>query len=426
MLIKSLNRTFVKVAGKAPLRTILIVPFVVQIVGAVGLVGYLSFRNGQQAVNKVASQLRSEISVRISDRISTYLKTPHLINSTNADAIRLAQLDIKNPKSLERHFLKQIQVFDSLSRIYFSNPQGGLISVGNDERGFSVASTKNFASGNLRVQGVDSQGNYKKILVNKSNYDARERPFYKTARDAGRPTWSPIYVYVPSSRGLDIAASYPFYDEAGKLQGVLSSDLSLVAISEFLQNLKVSVQGKAFIIEHSGLLVASSTTELPFLSSADRQEKKRLKATESKEPLIRATAQHLISEFGNLTNINTSKQLEYEIDGQRQLAQVTPFKDEFGLNWLIVVVVPEADFMEQIHANTALSGESSTVDDMDLHRPDRIIPLEVWATPIYDEMGQVAYAIIAFTDITERKQAQIILADYNRTLEGQVAEGFYG
>ncbi len=574
MLIKSLNRTVAKVAGKAPLRTILIVPFVVQIVGAVGLVGYLSFRNGQQAVNKVASQLRSEISDRISERIGTYLKTPHLINSTNADAIRLAQLDIKNPKSLERHFLKQIQVFDSLSRIYFSNPQGGLISVGNDERGFSVASTENFTRGNLRVQGVDSQGNYKNSLVNKPNYDSRERPFYKTARDAGRPTWSPIYVYIPSSRGLGIAASYPFYDEVGKLQGVLSSDLSLVAISEFLQNLKVSVQGKAFIIEHSGLIVASSTTELPFLSSADRQENKRLKATESKEPLIRATAQHLISEFGDLTNINTSKQLEYEIEGKRQFAQVTPFKDEFGLDWLIVVVVPEADFMGQIHANTyttillcaatlvvatgigiltarwitkpilclntaakeiakgewdktvelkrsdevgqlaqsfnqiaaqlqesfaalresesrltqfleavpvgvsvhdttgkltyanqtakqligidslpdtkteqlpetyhvylsetkqlypieqlpvvkALSGESSTVDDMALHRPDRIIPLEVWATPIYDEMGQVAYAIVAFADITERKQAQTILADYSRTLEAQVAE----
>jgi hypothetical protein len=205
-MFKSLNLAIAKVAGKAPLRTILIVPFVVEIVGAIGLVGYLSFRNGQQAVNNVASQLRSEISDRISDRLSTYLKTPHLINSTNANAIRLAQLDIKNPKSLERHFFKQIQVFDSLSRIYFSNPQGGLISVGNDERGFSVASTENFTRGNLRVQGVDSQGNYKNSLVNKPNYDARERPFYKTARDAGRPTWSPIYVYVPSSRGLGIAA----------------------------------------------------------------------------------------------------------------------------------------------------------------------------------------------------------------------------
>jgi PAS domain S-box-containing protein len=76
---------------------------------------------------------------------------------------------------------------------------------------------------------------------------------------------------------------------------------------------------------------------------------------------------------------------------------------------------------EKLPVINALSGESSTVDDMDLPRHDRIIPLEGWATPIYDETGQVAYAILAFTDITERKQAQTILADYNRTLENQVA-----
>jgi PAS domain-containing protein len=70
----------------------------------------------------------------------------------------------------------------------------------------------------------------------------------------------------------------------------------------------------------------------------------------------------------------------------------------------------------------ALLGESNTVDNIELHHSDRVIPLQVWATPIYDETGQVAYAIVAFADITERKQAQTILADYNRTLEGQVAE----
>lgn len=32
--------------------------------------------------------------------------------------------------------------------------------------------------------------------------------------------------------------------------------------------------------------------------------------------------------------------------------QVTPWKDKWGLDWLVVVVVPESDFMEQINANT--------------------------------------------------------------------------
>lgn len=61
MSIKSLNRLIAKVSGKVPLHTVLIVPFVVQIFGAVGQVGYLSFRNGQQAVNNVATQLHREI-----------------------------------------------------------------------------------------------------------------------------------------------------------------------------------------------------------------------------------------------------------------------------------------------------------------------------------------------------------------------------
>ncbi|GAB4196226.1 MAG: hypothetical protein Fur006_43460 [Coleofasciculaceae cyanobacterium] len=56
------------------------------------------------------------------------MRTSHLINSTHADAIRLGQLDIKNPKTLERRFLKQIQVFNSLNKIYFSNSQGGFIA----------------------------------------------------------------------------------------------------------------------------------------------------------------------------------------------------------------------------------------------------------------------------------------------------------
>ncbi|WP_421656041.1 hypothetical protein [Leptothermofonsia sp. ETS-13] len=43
--------------GKFRLRTTLVLPFVLQIMTAVGLVGYLSFRNGQQAVNDLIIQL---------------------------------------------------------------------------------------------------------------------------------------------------------------------------------------------------------------------------------------------------------------------------------------------------------------------------------------------------------------------------------
>jgi diguanylate cyclase (GGDEF)-like protein len=54
----------------------------------------------------------------------------------------------------------------------------------------------------------------------------------------------------------------------------------------------------------------------------------------------------------------------------------------------------------------ALRGESASVDDMELRQPDRNIPLEVWATPIFGEHHEVLYAIAVFQDITHRKQAE--------------------
>ncbi|NEP14377.1 MAG: response regulator [Symploca sp. SIO2C1] len=55
----------------------------------------------------------------------------------------------------------------------------------------------------------------------------------------------------------------------------------------------------------------------------------------------------------------------------------------------------------------ALQGESVTIDDLEIHQEDKIIPIEVWSIPIYDQSGNIAYAIIAFQDITERKEAEI-------------------
>ncbi|CAA9576147.1 Adenylate cyclase [uncultured Synechococcales cyanobacterium] len=77
---------------------------------------------------------------------------------------------------------------------------------------------------------------------------------------------------------------------------------------------------------------------------------------------------------------------------------------------------------EKLPIIRALSGERTRIDDVEIHQNNATIPLEVWGTPAFDEQGNVAYAIAAFQDITERKQAEHLLANYNRILEQQVAE----
>jgi len=91
----------------------------------------------------------------------------------------------------------------------------------------------------------------------------------------------------------------------------------------------------------------------------------------------------------------------------------------------------------------ALQGESITISDLEVRQADRTIPLEVSATPVFDEQGQIVYAIAAFTDITQRQhteaeriqfaqelalknlaleQARDELTEYSRTLEHKVLE----
>jgi CHASE1-domain containing sensor protein len=75
-----------------PLRFVLIVPFLLQIFAAVGLVGYLSFRNGQESTNRLARQLMQQIDDRVDQHLTSYLAVPQQLNQINADVVRSLSL----------------------------------------------------------------------------------------------------------------------------------------------------------------------------------------------------------------------------------------------------------------------------------------------------------------------------------------------
>ncbi|MCC3448802.1 MAG: response regulator [Microcoleus sp. PH2017_39_LGB_O_B] len=70
----------------------------------------------------------------------------------------------------------------------------------------------------------------------------------------------------------------------------------------------------------------------------------------------------------------------------------------------------------------ALKGEFVKVDDVEIRQDGKIIAIEINTTPIFDARGNIVYAIAAFQDITDRKRAERILADYQHTLETKIDE----
>ncbi len=593
-----------KFSGKVPLRAVLIVPFVLQIIGTVGLVGYLSYKNGQQAVEDLANQLIESVSERISDRLDSYLQTPQQVVAANHLVVELGTLEIADLEQVRQQFWQQINLHPLMTSIYFLN-QGGetvgygrILSEGMREAARQVSGedlpigtiyfteARNPDSERRKFYIADSRGQPQKLFY-RFAMNFRTLPWYLQAKASKNQAWSPVVVY-QAAPALGLFAVAPVYDTAGQLQAVFACDVGLSDISIFLNKLHFSPSGQAFIIEHSGNLVATSTLETPYVKRA-KGKPERLHAANSQDARTREVVRELEKRFGDFRTLQNPQQLIVETGNfgetgnfaalhwpfaERLFVRVVPYRDKYGLDWLIVVTVPESDFMARINENTsitillcvailivstgtgifvarwitrpiirlnaaarkmaggefegsipvdstnrvgeltesfnrmaeflkssfqalkeseqkfatfldtvpvgvsvfdasgevivvndagriilgqgeiadlpeaelseryqiyqagteqlypteqlpavrALKGETVLAEDIEIRRDGQIIPLEVRAIPVFDAAGKVIYAINAFADITERKQAQQVLADYSRTLEAQVRE----
>jgi signal transduction histidine kinase/CheY-like chemotaxis protein len=340
-----------KISGKVPLRTVLIVPFAMQIFATVGLVGYLSFRNGQKAVEDLANQLMAEASDRIEQNLRTYLAVPHNINQANATAISLGILSSDNLKQLENYFLKQLQIFDSVNSIVLGNEEKDFIGV--EIRGkdlLVVMHSDRTTNYDLHTYQVNERGERLKTIDLTENYNPKIRPWYANPVAAKKEIWSEIFPQF-TTKDLTLAAVLPVYDNKGNLEAVVNSSLHLSAVGDFLASLKIGKRGQSFIMEPSGELVATSSGEKLSLLN-NNNELVRVFATESRDNLTKNTALFLREYFGNNEEIKIVKPKKFQLEKKTYFLQIRPFSDNYGLDWLIVVVVPEADFMERINANT--------------------------------------------------------------------------
>jgi len=335
---------------KFRLRTALVLPFILQIVAAVGLVGYLSLRNGQQAVTDLANQLMTEVSNQTAQQLNDYLSIPHRINQINIDAIETGLLNLENFDLVGRYFWKQVQAFKNVGFISYGLVDGRFIGAGKYFPGEGVIIEEFSArtNGEVATYAVNKQGDRGKVLRVWTD-DFVASSWYIEAAKAGKPTWGSVYS-VDQINFISLPAVRPIYAKNGKLLGVTGVDLQLSNITNFLRHLNVSSSGRVFVMEQDGQLIANSSSQPSFAKVNGKTQ--RFNALNINDPLIQRTAQTLKNRFSNFQRITKRQTLNFQIQGQPHFVRVHPWHDQFGLNWLIVTVVPESDFMGQINANT--------------------------------------------------------------------------
>ena len=161
-----------------PLRNLLILASVAQIMGVVGLVGYLSFRNGQKAVNDLANQIRQELTARIERELQGYFAVPHEINRLNASAFSLGDLDIENASRGESQFYQQMKIAPTVAFVYcgsanageffgvLRSPEDGSLqmSYGNASNNFRTYAVGRFLAGCAREKSSEIQKIHRKCV----------------------------------------------------------------------------------------------------------------------------------------------------------------------------------------------------------------------------------------------------------------------
>ncbi|MEL7037568.1 MAG: cache and HAMP domain-containing protein [Cyanobacteria bacterium J06592_8] len=361
------------------IRYVLTLLIVSPLIVATGATALLGFTSGSRAVTFLTQRFSKKAILAIERHLESYLGIPELANKINGVIVGTNLIDPNEFESLARYLEEKIEAIESVNYIYFGDRNGDFIGVKKVADGqMRLVLRDAINEPRLEMYEINAQGGRGKLIETlKTEYDARDRPWYKKAIEFGEIAWSPIYIFA-SSQELGITSTIPIYEpenesptrnfpEETPLQrqeniiGVFGIDLGLKELSDFLVNLDISPRGDAFIIDRTGYLVASSTDEPPF--STENGQLQQLLAIESEKPIIRVTVEHLLETRSSLMQIQDLTSLEYTLQNQRHLVQVAPLQEN-GLDWLVFVVIPEQDFMELIYSNlrfTFIIGSGVTI-----------------------------------------------------------------
>jgi diguanylate cyclase (GGDEF)-like protein len=334
------------------LRQLLTVPYVLLVLGAGLVIGALSFQTGKDAVDTLSDLLLKETVGRISQAVerhvagsSAVLETAFPKGIAAPESIGASMADLRT-----RFWLATSVHRDPHNYAYYGDRNGhffGLWRYSDTEAELRLRYQSTGPRSILRFSGIN--GSLDMPRVESNIFDPRERPWYKAGQSANQHTWTSIYIDFKTLELIGTRARR-VNNVAGEFQGVVATDLSLQALTDFLHQIKLSKNGFAFIVEPNGNLIAASRG--PHLKKGKDGENLRLNAADSSDKLIvstHAAVRGLMLQSDSSTVARTA--VFDGPDGEPVQVGYARVQDNAGLDWVIAVAVPRSDFLSTIHAN---------------------------------------------------------------------------
>ncbi len=287
-------------------------------------------------INKNISTIHKEITNKVLLKLDSYLDIPHTINNLNDAFIRVSEDQLENLDLLRKFFYKQMSIFKTVNIIAFGTEEGTYVEAQRMDDGRIRTGLVN--KGNLELYVTDLRGQKLKLEKTIINYDPRLRPWYKASIKNKLPAWSDIYLFLSNNQPA-ISGSQPYFPIENEFSGVFTTSVTLEGISKFLAKLSMSNNSSVLVMEPSGITIATSK-KIPLLDSLNHS----IPAANLKDPIFSAVSKRFLKKIAD-----DKKGMVFEfplkINNIKYLVRSTSYYGPHGLNWYVLVIIPESDYM---------------------------------------------------------------------------------
>lgn len=334
------------------LRTFLISALLVVLLPIVIASGWFFYRSALHATEQFAQQIADEVSGRVREKIIAFFDIPLRVVTFNVEQAQAGYLDYAHPEALMRQFLLQIRQQPQLTFVSMGMADGQYYAgsrppLGNDKdlRMLRARIADDRAMEVFRVDAHNKRG--ERISHSDIHFDARVRPWYKSAVWNGSMAWYAPYRYkIEDVQGAYVAmgmgVSAPVFGDSGAMVGVATADLALSQVSDFLKSVAGESGSVAFLADSGGELLATSTTEPSFHLDAGRNDY-RVKTADSKNPILRVVGERIRSTAAAEGNHFIT------VNGSRHLARWWTHQLPHGPELTMGVILPESQFDTPLH-----------------------------------------------------------------------------
>ncbi|AUC59929.1 Circadian input kinase A [Cyanobacterium sp. HL-69] len=329
------------------LQWIIIIPFVCQIFGVVSIIGYVSHRSGQRSINNLSNQLMTKTSDKVTNTLDEYFQQAQEINQLNQRLITSGFLEPNNLEQLGTYFWQQQQTYD-FNYFSYGNGNGEFVGAGHGKIDNEISIIRSPEINTIYRYQADNQGNLTDEYLEEYIPNINSEPWFTEAEVQKRAVWTHPYHWTEMPSDLYISASTPILED-NQVVGVVSVDISLSKISDILQQIRVGNAGKIVILNESGSLVASSHGQPPFRLN-EQGVAQRITPSDIGDTTVDSALKLIDQSQGAGYNLTELTEDLFLYDSE-VFVKITPYQDNYGLNFAILTIVPTQDFTAELQRN---------------------------------------------------------------------------